>query len=387
MALATPTSNAVSFNITANTNQLDLSSELAELIRTDNTTFLSRIGETKRATQTRHYWDEDSLVSNKATASGTFGGGAADTSGTSLTVTTGQGKRFKVGTIFRDEARSQLEVMRVSAVSTDTLTVTRGYGGTQAMGHASGFSILIIAHTNQEDQDMDSDDTQERSSVNNLLQIFQRGVRIPYTREKIDNNGIASEFAHQVAYRMKEEMRALDSSIINGVKSASAGSNTDYRSMGGLIQFTYNTGGNFSYTAANVTPTLVNDMAEDIINDAGTIENGFLLCSPKLRRVISQFDQAYRTSRHDDTVAGFYIEQFVTDMGFNLDIIQDPWCPNDAIVIGDLNDVKLIALQNDEMRFEELAKLGRSYRGQITGQYSLEVRNALTKFAVRKNLA
>ena len=66
MAYASPT-GAVSFNITANTNQLDLSNELAELIRTDNTVFLSRLGESIKATQTRHYWNEDKLITNLAT--------------------------------------------------------------------------------------------------------------------------------------------------------------------------------------------------------------------------------------------------------------------------------------------------------------------------------
>jgi len=382
MALASPTSSATSYAITANTNQLDLSAELAELIRTDNTVFISRLGAMGSATQTRHYWDEDKLNTNSATAAASL-----DASATSIAVTTGQGARFKIGTLFKDKAKGKTEVMRVAAVSTDTLTIERGHGTTSGETHASLFEIHIIAHTRQEDQDMTEDDTQERSSANNLTQIFQRGVRIPYTREKIANNGIASEFAHQVAYRMKEEMRSLDSSIINGIKAASAGSASDYRSMAGLIEFTSATGGNTTTTVENLSETVVNDMAEQIINDAGVIENGFLLCSPKLRRVISTFDQAYRKGEFSQTYAGFYIEKFITDMGYELQVIQDPWVPNDVLILGDLAKVKMLALSGDEMRFEELAKLGRSYRGQITGQYSLEVKNALEAFAFHLNLS
>lgn len=388
MAFATPTSDAVSYNITANTNQLDLSAELAELIRTDNTVFISRLGAMGSASQTRHYWDEDKLNTNSATAIDTSDGVlTASGSDTSLTVASDQGPRFKVGTLFKNKAKGKTEVMRVSNVSSDVLTIERGHGSTSAEVHAQAFEIHIIAHTRQEDQDMTEDDTQERSSVSNLTQIFQRGVRISYTREKITNNGIASEFAHQVAYRMKEEMRSLDSSVINGIKSASAGSNSDYRSMGGLIEFVSASGGNTDTTVENLSETVVNDMAEEIINDAGVIENGFILCSPKLRRVISTFDQAYRRGQFSQTNAGFYVENFVTDMGYNLQVIQDPWVPNDVLIIGDLSRVKMMALQGDEMRFEELAKLGRSYRGQITGQYTLEVRNALEAFSYHNNLS
>ena len=383
MAYAAPI-GAASFSITANTNQLDLSAELAELIRTDNTVFLSRLGESIKATQTRHYWNEDKLITNLAQDADA--GGLTTSTGT-VNVTAGQGIRFKVGTIFKDRAKGQTEILRVSAISTDALTVDRGAGGTTAQTHAANFNILIIAHTRQEDQDMNEDDTQERTSVNNLCQVFQRGVRISYTREKINNNAIASEFAHQVAYRMKEEMRNLDASVINSGKSVDAGSSTDYRSMGGLIPFVTQSGGNIVNTTENLAESVVNDLAELIINQAGTIENGFLLVSPKLRRVISTFDQAFRRGEYSQTFAGFYVEKFITDMGFELEVIQDPWMPNDTIVIGDLDRVKLVALQNDEMRFEELAKLGRSYRGQITGQYSCEVRNATGAFAYHSNLS
>lgn len=383
MSLAA-TSGAVTFNITANTNQLDLSAELAEVIRQDNTSFISRLmGGMIEATQTRHYWDEDSLISNQATDSG----GGLTAGGVTLTVTTGQGTRFKIGTLLRDRAKGKTEVMQVTAIATDALTIVRGYGGTTGEAHAASFTIQIIAHTRQEDQDISEDDTKERSSVNNVLQIFQRGVRIAYDREKVKNNGIASEFAHQVAYRLKEEMRALDASVINSVKSTDAGSSTSYRSMGGLLSYTSASGGNTRTTVENLTETVVNDMCEDIVGDAGQIENGFLLVSPKLRRTISTFDQAFRRGDFNATRAGYYVERYITDMGFELEVIQDPWMLDDVVVIGDLNRCKLVCLQTDQMRFEELAKLGRSYRGQITGSYSFEIRNALQAFAYHNNLS
>lgn len=384
MPLSQAASGAASFSITANTNQLDLSTELAELIRTDNTVFLSRLGGVGlTASQVRHYWNEDKLISNKSSSADS----STNNSTTTINVAAGDGTKFKVGSIFKDIAKGQTEVMRVDSISTDALTVERGYGGTTAQTHGANFVILIIAHTRQETQDMNEDDTQERSSQNNLLQIFQRGVRIGYTREKITNNAIASEFAHQVAYRLKEEMRSLDNSLLNSVKSASAGSTTDFRSMGGLNQFTSASTTNSKTTVENLSESVVNDLAELIVAQAGTIENGFLLVSPKLRRVISTFDQAFRRGTFDQTRAGYYVEKFVTDMGFELEVIQDPWQPDDTIVIGDLARCKMVALQGDEMRFEELAKLGRAYRGQITGQYTAEWRNATGAFAWHNNLS
>lgn len=382
MALAAA-GGVASFDLTANTVQLDLSNELAEIIRTDNTVFLSRLpAPAANAKQRTHYWNEDKLIPNTATASGSL-----TDSATTLNVTTGQGVRFKVGSLIKDRAQGTTEVMQVTAVSTDALTIVRGYGSTTGEAHASGWEILIIAHARQEDQDMDEDDTQERTSVFNRTQISQRGLRISYTREKVDtaSGGIPSEFAHQTAYRLKEEMRSLDNSIINGIRS-DAPSDTAYGSMGGLIEYVTASGGNSSSTAEDLVETVVNDMAELIVNDAGEVANGFLLVSPKQRRNVSLFDQAFRRGTFDQTKAGFYVEKFVTDMGYELEVVQDPWVPNDTIVVGDLAKVKVSALQGDEMRFEELAKLGRSMRGQVTGQYTMEIRNALEAFACHTNL-
>lgn len=380
MALASAT-GASSFDVTANTNQLDLSSELAEVIRMDNTSFLSRLGSIGSVKQRTHYWVEDALRTNSATLNE-----ALDDNETGVDVATGHGSRFKVGTLFKFKEKGSTEVCQVTAISTDTLTVVRGYGSTSGQTHSNGATIHIIAHTRQENQDIDEDDTQERSSKSNMTQIFQRGLRIAYTREKIENNGIASEFAHQIAYRLKEEMRALDSSVINGVVSA-APSDSVYGSMGGLIEFVSASGGNNTTTDEALSESVVNQMCEDIIDDAGAIENGFLLVSPSQRRTVSTFDEAFRRGSFDQTRAGYYVEKFVTDMGFELEVIQDPWVPDDTVVVGDLSAVKVLALQGDEMRYEELAKLGRSLRGQVTGQYTCEVRNALEKFAVHSNLS
>jgi len=387
MALATA-SGAASFDITPNTVQLDLSNELAEIIRADNTSFLSRLPAMGTVTQVVHYWNEDSLNSNISALSA-----SATNSDTNLTLTANEKLKFKIGTLFKFNEKGKTEVCRVTALTGTTpstdITVERGHGSTSGETHANGAVIIIIAHTRQENQDLDEDDTKERVSANNYTQIFQRGVRIGYTREKIDtaSGGIASEFAHQVAYRLKEEMRSLDNSIINGIKSASAGSDTDYRSMAGLIEFTSASGGNTDTTVENLDEVIVNDMCEQIVGDAGIIENGFMLCSPKLRRVVSTFDEAFRRGEFDQTRAGYFVEKFVSDMGFELEVIQDPWLPDDVLIIGDLSRVRVMSLQGDEMRYEELAKLGRAYRGQITGQYTCEVRNAKEAFAYHNNLS
>jgi len=382
MSLAT-TGSLASFSVTANTNQLDLSAELAEIIRPDNTVALNRFGISGfTASQTIHRWNEDSLNSNIATTNA-----ALDNSATSIVMASGQGAKFKVGTLFKERAQGKTEVMQVTAVSTDTLTIVRGYGSTSAETHGGGsaFDVLIIAHAKQEDWGPSGEDwTKERVAVSNITQVFGRGITIGDTREKISNNAIGSEIAHQTAYRMKELSREMDATFINGIVSADAGSNTSYRSMGGMIEFVSASGGNVNTTAENFNEAVVNAMVKQIWDDGG--QPNFIMMGGAKKQTFATFDQAYRRSDFSSKVAGFTVEQFITSLGFTLDVIVDPWVNDDVVIIGEVSKASMGPLQSDGVRLEELARTGRSRNYMITGQYTAEFRNALQAFAIHSNL-
>ena len=233
MALSASTGFAA-YNIAAAVKKLDLSEELAEIIRTDNTAFLSRIGAAGLvATQLKHSWPEDKLNPNTATESGV----GIDASVTSVAVVAGQGSRFKIGTLFKDNTAGKSEVIRVTAVSTDTLTIERGVGSTNGETHAASFPIMIIAHTKQEDWKPTQEDwSQERSGVYNYLTTMGYGLAITRTRQAVSHAGVPDEFAHQAAYRLQEFMRQLDSSVINSVRSGTEGGAADYSSMGEIYR-------------------------------------------------------------------------------------------------------------------------------------------------------
>jgi hypothetical protein len=384
MALATA-SGAAAFDITANTGKLDLSEELAEIIRTDNTSLISRIGVGHfQATQLTHRWNEDKLNPNTATLNE-----ALDTSETGVDVASGHGVRFKVGTLFKNNSQGKTEVMRVTAISTDTLTVERGHGSTSGEAHDNASTLMIIGHTKNEGWTPTQEDwTQERSSTSNFLSTTGYGIAITRRRQAIDHAGIPSEFAHQAAYRLKEYMRQLDSMLINSVKSATEGSDTDYSSMGGLIEFVSATGGNITNSAQDITTSVVNASVEQIWNDGGLVAGGRLgmVVSGKQKRNISSFDQAFRRMDFDSKSSGYVVEKFLSDLGFEIEVIVDPWMPDDTAIIGDLNRLKVGPLTGDGVGLEDLAKTGRLIEAMVTGTYTTEVRNALEAWAIISNL-
>lgn len=385
MALSAASSLAA-YSLAAGTKKLDLSDELAEIIKTDNTALLQKIGVGGLvATELKHQWNEDSLNPNTATEGGT----GINSSATSVSVLTGEGLRFRVGSIFKDNTAGKTEVMRVTAISTDTLTITRGIGSTVGETHAASFPIMIIAHTKQEDWTPTGNDwSKERSVAYNYLSTMGYEVKISYIRQAVNKPGVPDEFAHQAAYRLKEFMRQLDSSIINSVRSGSEGGAADYHSMGGLIEFVSQSGGNVNTTSEAITPSVINASVKNIWDKGGLVAGGrlALVVGGVQKRAISAFDQAYRRLDFNSNAVGYTVEKILTDLGFELEVIVDPWMPNDVYIIGDLNRVKVGPLQTDAVRIEDLAKAGRYLNSMLTGSYTTEIRNATEAFAIHTGL-
>jgi hypothetical protein len=81
------------------------------------------------------------------------------------------------------------------------------------------------------------------------------------------------------------------------------------------------------------------------------------------------------------------VDKVISDLGFVLDVIVDPWMPEDVVIIGDLNKIRVMPLRNSAMHAEDLAKTGASYKAQIYGEYTAEFRNAVEAFAFHSNLS
>lgn len=377
MALATAPLTA-SFDQSAS-EFLDISDVLNEIIRRDNTSLISRVPMGRQATETKHSWDEDQLNPNTATAAE-----AIDNSETTLDVASGHGARFKVGTLFRVERAGSTEVMLVTAISTDALTITRGYGSTSAEDHGSttNHTLKIIGNINQENQTTPDDTSRVRTRVSNYTQIFHAGINISYSLQQAKHAGVADEFALQVARRLMEEMRSLDSSFVSGISSASQGSDTVYRSMGGIVEFASQVGGNTDATSEALSLSVINAMTKQIWDDGGT--PNFLLVGGKQKRQVSTLDQSARRSVYDTTVAGYLVDKVLTDLGFALDVIVDPWVPDDVAIVGDMSRIALVPFI--PMRSEIMPKTGSGWKGQIYGEYTAEFRNALESLAYHNTL-
>jgi len=108
---------------------------------------------------------------------------------------------------------------------------------------------------------------------------------------------------------------------------------------------------------------------------------------PQWERKISAFDNAYRRMDFDSKAAGYVVERFISDLGFECEVIVDPWVPDDTVVVGDLNRLKVGPLTGEAVALEDLAKTGRLIEAMVSGEYTCEIRNALEAWAIHTNLS
>lgn len=387
MSLSQPQSNQNASFAQSGVYKLDLSEVLATILL-DDTDFLSVIGVSGEvATQTKHSWVEDSL---NATTVLQAGGTQAQmalgtTTGTVLRISASQIARITAGTILKDRISGRSEVIQVTGVSGTSATVTRGYGSTSAMTHLAAATWDIIANPRPQGMAGPKDESTTRGLKFNFSQIFSKGVRITGTAQAIDHAGINAEDAYQIDLRLRELKRELDRTLIMGARASSDVTASVYGTMGGVINFVrYIAAGNINGTAETLTPSVVNTMAKQVYDQGGMPD--ILLVGGTQKQKISTFDQEFRRSTLDSRRAGFTVDEFVTDLGWNLRIVTDRWVPNDVCMVLDSSKIKVLPLNGRAFFLEKLAKTADSNDWQIVGEYTAEVRNAGQAHAYHDNL-
>lgn len=367
--------------------KLDLSEVLSNILL-DDTDFLSTIGISgEAATQTKHSWIEDALNATTVKQSGgsqaTYALG--NVSGTVMILSASHASRITAGTILKDSLSGKSEVIQVTALSTNSATVTRGYGSTSAHTHAAAATWEIISNPRPQGMTGPKDESTTRALKFNYTQIFSKGVKITGTAQAIDHAGISSEDSYQIDLRLRELKRELDRTCIMGARAAADVIDGAYGTMGGIIEFVgYIAATNVNFTAETLTPSVLNTMAKQVYDDGGMPD--IVLVGGLQKQKISTFDQEYRMSSIDTKRAGYTVEQFVSDLGMNLRVVVDRWVPDDVAMVLDSSKIKIMPLSGRAFFLEKLAKTGDSNDWQIVGEYTMEVRNAAEAHAYHSNL-
>ena len=108
---------------------------------------------------------------NTIVASSAVASAATDTA---MGVAGGKAGYLQVGMVLRQPVTA--EYFTISVIAGNTITLTRGFGGTTATSFAAGQSLDVIADAALEGADVDQDSSTIRVNRGNYLQLFKKDV-------------------------------------------------------------------------------------------------------------------------------------------------------------------------------------------------------------------
>ena len=354
-------------------------SDIIGIVSPYETPLLDHLGDPQRsARSTIHEWLEDSLLPNTDAVSDASI--TSDTSSTSFDVA--HGDRFRVGDQVQAEGAS--EVMLVTGVSTDTLTVARGYGGTTPEAINDGDPLSILGNAALEGDDAPAARFTSRGRRSNYTQIFTAAVEVSGSQLAANAIGVSDELDYQRQERLRELLRDLENCVINGVAAASdpQGSATTRRTMKGILPF-LSTHVTDASAAGLDEPTLNQALREVWEGSAGSIDT--IVCSGFQKRKINSFITSSRGYDASDTRFRDLVSTYESDFGV-CRVVLSRWVPADTVLLLDSSRIDVMPLAGRSFFYKPLASTGDREAGQLIGEYTLELRNESAHAAIT-NLA
>lgn len=354
-------------------------SDIISIVSPFETPLLDHLGDPQRSsTSTVHEWLEDSLLPNTDSIQDPV----ISSPLTETTFTVGHGERFRIGGQIQVVGSS--EVMLVTAVVSDELSVVRGYGGTSADDLIDNTPIRILGNAALEGDDAPDARFTSRVRRTNYTQIFTSAVEVSGSQMAAQQVGLSDELDYQKQERLRELIRDLENCVINGVAAGAnpQGDASTRRTMKGIVPFLQT---NIFTSGANGFPEGTGAgsdlLTEDQINTAlrtvweessGSIDT--ILVGGFQKRRINSFISSGRGYDEKSTRFRDLVSTYESDFGV-CRVILSRWVPRDAVMLLDSSRIDVLPLSGRSFGFKKLASTGDSEAGQVIGEYTLELRN------------
>jgi len=287
------------------------------------------------------------------------------------------GSRFRAGDQIQAEGSGEL--MLVSSVDGNTLTVVRGYAGTTAEEIEDGQVINILGNAALEGAGKPSTRFTSRSRCSNYTQIFTATVEVSGTDLASRQLGLSDEMDYQKQERLRELIRDLENTVINGGLPGSdpQGSDSARRTMRGIIRHlatnVFATGESGFPAGTGLDEEKINYVLRRIWeNSNGQVD--LIVVGGFQKRKINAFLSASRTYGSSDTTYRDMVSLYESDFGV-CRIVTTRWMPQDAVLLLDSSRIGVLPLSGRSFHFKPLASSGDYECGELIGEYTLELKN------------
>lgn len=239
-----------------------------------------------------------------------------------------------------------------------------------------------------------TDSERVRANVTNVVQIHQESVGVSYSKlaavgqkagtNNEANNPIRNELDWQVEQALKQVVRDVEYSFLQGAYAKPADNLTARQTRGMLPAITTNvvtadaadTGG----TAGNPAPlseTYILNLLQSVYDNGGIMESdtaAIIANSWQKRQLTKIFVTNKNYQEQTRNVGGVNVQTIETDFG-QLSIMLNRHMPQDQVLVASLEQCRPVFLEvpgKGHMFAEPLARTGSKERTQLYGEVGLE---------------
>lgn len=226
-----------------------------------------------------------------------------------------------------------------------------------------------------EGNDLTFNDLTEPVRSPNIVQLFQKDIRVSNTAQRVAHYGTGDPYAYQKTKKMVELARDIEKALVAG--TTASGSSGVARRLNGAIALittnktTRNSGSSLSETEFNDIMQSIYDNGSDITVDKAftgaslkRVISGYTAGSTKFTQAGDRLINSYSVYESDFGVVTVYLEREVpTTAG------------NKAIMLVDSSKWKVAYLTDGRPQHIPLATIGSAKRGMLEAELTLEARN------------
>jgi len=348
-------------------------SDLVSVLSPTETPLLDLLGEPTRSVRsTLHEWIEESTAPVQANIQEINNGGNVFTLGIDHTL-------FRVGELCRVDPWN--EVVRITAINTTTgaTTVQRDVEGRGEASVVEPATLVQLSAPTLEGAAASAARFGTRRRAQNFTQIFTSTVELSGSLLAVRSLGVRDEMEFQKSHRLRELLRSLEASVINGVASdsASVGNATSPRSMRGIVSFIESNRINASATGYFDPGALDEDRLNKALRalwNNGSTNVDTIVVGGREKRAINAFISGNRKFAASTETYKDLVSTYESDFGVCRVVMSRHLPPRSALLL-DSSRVEVLPLAGRSFHFKKLAPTGDSECGQVIGEYTLEVRN------------
>lgn len=272
------------------------------------------------------------------------GAATATSTATTINVATGKGTYFGVGDLVK--VPSTGEVVKVTAVSTDALTVTRGIGSTTAAAIPASENLLIIGNASMQGSGAPAEKVIGVTPFYNYTQIFKTAFSVTNTLEATKLYGM-KELARLRKNNGIVHAKSIEYAFLFGEKNIVTTGSQPETYVGGIFEALKNNANNKTVAKASATEADLMTFCQNVFTYGG--DSRTCLVSPDVLAWFAALagSKLQLMQGDNDTTYGLNITKYLTPFGV-LNLVMHP-----LLVQGYAG--RLIALATEDVYYRPLA--------------------------------